>query len=53
MRETTNIDSFFNKNNNFDQLRKAYNGTYDDRKKKNNESFLDGISEEELKNAVT
>ncbi len=53
MRETTNIDNFFNKNNNFDQLRKAYNGTYDDRKKKNNESFLDGISEEELKNAVT
>lgn len=34
MKEKTNIDSFFNKNNEFEQIRKTHNGTYDDREKK-------------------
>ena len=33
MKTKTNIDSFFNKNNDFDQIRKTHNATYDDRKK--------------------
>lgn len=31
----TNIDSFFNKNNDFEQIRKTLNGSYDDPRKEN------------------
>ena len=34
MKTKTNIDSFFNKNNDFEQIRKTLNGSYDDREKK-------------------
>ncbi|MBP6282305.1 MAG: replication initiator protein A [Leptotrichiaceae bacterium] len=34
MKTKTNIDSFFNRHNNFEQIRKTLNGTYDDREKK-------------------
>ena len=34
MKTKTNIDSFFNRNNDFEQIRKTLNGTYDDREKK-------------------
>ena len=32
MKKITNIDSFFNKNTDFEQIRKTINGSYDDRK---------------------
>ena len=34
MKTKTNIDSFFNKNNDFEQIRKTLNSSYDDREKK-------------------
>ena len=34
MKTKTNIDSFFNRHNDFEQIRKTLNGTYDDREKK-------------------
>ena len=34
MKTKTNIDIFFNKNNDFEQIRKTLNGSYDDREKK-------------------
>ena len=34
MKTKTNIDSFFNRHHNFEQIRKTLNGTYDDREKK-------------------
>ena len=44
MKTKTNIDSFFNKNNDFEQIRKTHNATFDDRKqeeKSSDEKFRD------------
>ncbi len=54
MREKTNIDSFFNKNNDFDQIRKTINGSYDDRKNNSEENKkTSGYSIEDLKNTFS
>ncbi len=54
MREKTNIDSFFNKNNDFDQIRKTINGSYDDRKNNSEENKkTSGYSMEDLKNTFS
>ncbi len=47
MKTKTNIDSFFNKNNDFEQIRKTHNATFDDREKKGNaDSFSELFGDE-------
>ena len=47
MKTKTNIDSFFNRHNDFEQIRKTLNGTYDDREKKGNaDSFSELFGDE-------
>lgn len=50
MKSKTNIDSFFNRNNDFEWIRKTLNGTYDDREKKETGSFFDGLDETKIVN---
>ena len=47
MKTKTNIDSFFNRYNDFEQIRKTHNATFDDREKKGNaDSFSELFGDE-------